>query len=84
MNEGSDNADDVRMAKILRELSEHYNHVQIFVMRDDEDDEAGATMHYVSGRGNWFARIGLIRTWLMRMDEQEKFFQRRKLEAEED
>ncbi len=51
-------------------LGEHFDTVQIFVTRHDNDDEGTVTAHL--GHGNWFARRGQISEWLMKSNERSK------------
>lgn len=61
-------ADVAIVKRHVAELGEHFDSVQIFVTRF----EAGVEQHTVSvqlGSGNWFARMGHIRDWLVKEDE---------------
>lgn len=49
-------------------LSEHYDTVQIFVTRHDAGG-VGGTVSATWGSGNWFARHGQVREWLVKDDE---------------
>lgn len=66
-----------RVEKCLRELSEHFSSVQIFVSREDEDMEMGTTAAYTSGKGSWFARLGQIDEWRERVRERNLEYVRR-------
>lgn len=60
--------------KIIREiaekLGEHFDSVQIFCTRY-ESDECG-TISAKWGIGNWFSRIGQVREWIARHDEESR------------
>lgn len=68
-------ADWGRVEKALDVLSEHFDAVQIFASRC-ESGELNGTIRVERGSGNWFARYGQIRSWVIRMDEQEREAQR--------
>lgn len=53
----------------INTLSEHFDSVHIFVTRH-ENDETG-TYSIQRGSGNWWARLGFIKAWLLRQDAQE-------------
>jgi len=63
------NADLARVRKHAEELGEHFDGVQIFCSRHEAGTEDG-TIHVTYGGGNWFARYGQIREWLIQKDEQ--------------
>ena len=46
-------------------LAEHFDHVQIVVTYPAPN---GATRLVASGEGNWYARLGAVRSWLKRQD----------------
>lgn len=46
-------------------LREHFDTVQIFASRQDEDGTVNATQ----GVGNWFARYGQVKDWIHRSEE---------------
>lgn len=50
-------------------LGEHFETVQIFCTRHDAAIEDG-TISVVLGSGNWFARYGVVREWLVKNDER--------------
>lgn len=62
------------------QLREHFGAVEIVAERE-EDDEQG-TCRYEHGSGSWFARLGLIRSWLIREEESERV--RARMRAEEE
>ena len=55
-------------------LRGHFDSVQIFATR--QDDKKKITSNVSTGSGNWYARYGYIRCWLLGQDaytaEQEK------------
>jgi hypothetical protein len=52
----------------VRNLGEHFDTVQIHVTSHEGFDTK--TLSLSSGCGNWFARVGQCREWLMRQDER--------------
>jgi hypothetical protein len=56
-----------RIKEAAASLGEHFDTVQIFVTRHDADSIGSVNATY--GSGNWFARLGLVRDWLIRQDE---------------
>jgi hypothetical protein len=64
----SPSADDVaRVKSAVAALGEHFDTVQIFVTRSEPD---GETVTVQLGSGNWCAREGFVREWLVRQDER--------------
>ena len=61
----------------VESLGEHFDTVQIFVTRHEPTTEDG-TIAFRSGAGNWYARYGQIREWLIMADQQAKNQQNRK------
>lgn len=61
-----------RLKKACEDLSEHFDTIQIFATRvaDEVDEEKGGTVNCNWGSGNWFARYGHIRYWMIKQDEQ--------------
>jgi len=59
-------------------LSEHFDSVQIFVSRHDPAIQDG-TVTVSWGAGNWYARAGQIREWILRQEE----ITRRQIQKEE-
>jgi hypothetical protein len=59
-----------RLKKAVSELGEHFDTVQIFATRyqsEGEGEEGTVNANY--GAGNWFARMGFVRDWLIKQDE---------------
>lgn len=48
------------------QLMEHFDTVQIFVTRQNEGAEGTVNANW--GAGNWFARYGQVRGWLIYQD----------------
>ncbi len=61
-------ADVVRVRKAVSELGEHFDSVQIFCTRHESGEHEG-TLKFTLGEGNWFARYGQVREWLIVQDE---------------
>jgi hypothetical protein len=61
--------DDAEIQKALCVLGEHFDTVQIFVTRYEgsEGPDAGTTA-IVRGIGNYFARLGHVKTWVRAAD----------------
>lgn len=49
------------------QLMEHFDSVQIFVTRNAP--EQSGTVHLGRGEGNYFARLGQVRAWLVKEEE---------------
>ena len=61
------------------ELTEHFDTVQLFcTMHEDEGDKN--TLSFKFGKGNWFARYGQIREWVVKQDEGAKIETRKESE----
>lgn len=61
--------DDMTMLeKHANELAEHFDSVQIFVTRH-EGGEKNGTVNASQGAGNWFARYGQVKSWVIKQDE---------------
>lgn len=58
------------MQKATETLMEHFDSVQIFVTRCDDtmDGTVGANF----GKGDWYARRGVVRDWMLSSDERAK------------
>jgi hypothetical protein len=59
-----------RVNTALETLSEHFETVQIFVTRHEGmlDGSVGANV----SSGNWFARYGQVREWIIQQEERMK------------
>ena len=63
------NTDDMKLVeKAVQELGEHYETVMVFCTRHESGQENG-TVRVIKGSGNWFARYGVVREWLIREEE---------------
>jgi hypothetical protein len=67
----SEDVDMKRIQDALDSLSEHYDSVHIFATRHEAETEKG-TVSVQKGFGNWFARFGQVREWLLKQDEYSK------------
>jgi hypothetical protein len=59
------------LKKAIHDLGEHFESVQIFVSTH-QPAEVGGTVHASVGVGNWYARYGQIREWVIRTEEETK------------
>jgi hypothetical protein len=50
----------------VREISEHFECVQVLVSAQEDESGDGGTFHIYSGAGNWFGRVGMARDFLTR------------------
>lgn len=65
-----ESADVERLKKSALELGEHFDTVQIFCTRhQSESEEDTGTVNINYGLGNWFARLGFVKDWVIRQDE---------------
>lgn len=74
----SDHHDIERIESCLNQLREHFDTVQIFVTRQDQDGTTTAA----TGVGNWMARYGQVRDWVDKEMEVSRVYARRKMEEE--
>lgn len=64
---------DLEMVKkATQSLGEHFDSVVILATRYDPAG-ANGTVHFDYGCGNWFARYGQVREYLIKCDERTKF-----------
>jgi hypothetical protein len=65
-----ENDEEDKDMRILRNecarLSEHFETVQIFVTRNQDDGTVNAQF----GTGNWYSRYGQIKLWLLREERR--------------
>lgn len=54
--------------KHVNQLAEHFDTVHIFATRQDSTEDG--TVNISFGAGNWFARYGQIREFLVKSDER--------------
>lgn len=64
----AENEDMARLRAAINQLGEHFDTVQIFTTRHEMGSDDG-TVSCVLGIGNWYARCGVIREWLIKRDE---------------
>lgn len=77
MNDSESDQDMKRIEASAHSLGEHFDTVQIFCTRhESESEESGGTINCNYGLGNWFARYGHVRDWLIRQDERSKMVSR--------
>lgn len=60
----STDPDLVMLDRILAQLSEHFDSVQIFATRHNGDH----TLSAQRGTGNWYSRYGAVREWVAQQD----------------
>lgn len=63
--------DEKRVDDALRVLGEHFDSIQIFATRVNDNSEGGGTVHISKGIGNWFARYGHAKMWCNRSEGDE-------------
>lgn len=56
------------LKRALDMLIEHFDNVQIFCSRSNP--EGDGTDRIVQGRGNWYAREGQVRDWVVAAEEE--------------
>jgi hypothetical protein len=64
----TEQSDLSKVQKAVDELGEHFDTVQILVTR--HESTKGGTINVALGTGNWHARYGQVRTWLVAQDER--------------
>ena len=60
----------------LTTLGDHFDSVHIFCTRYEPETKVGGTSAINKGVGNWFARYGQIREWLICQDEEARLSQK--------
>ena len=80
MSESSENAEMKLVDNHVNQLLEHFDTVQIFASRHAPTTHDG-TVRMHSGAGNWFARYGQVRDWIVMQEERMRIVVRK--EAEE-
>ena len=58
-----------RLVEHSDQLAEHFDTVQIFCTRHEAGKEDG-TVAVNQGAGNWFARVGQVKEWIVKKDEE--------------
>lgn len=81
MDEKKPPTDFELVEKAAKELSEHFDGVQIFANRLENNE--GGTINIQYGTGNWFSRYGQIRQWLIKEEEHSKCEARKRHDADE-
>lgn len=66
MSDESDKADTAALNRALDTLIERFETVTIFATKHETEDSSS----YCVGRGNWFARYGQVRNWLIKREEE--------------
>lgn len=64
-----DDPDMKRLKEAARLLGEHFDVVAIYASRHEANTEGG-TVYLSYGVGNWFARYGQVRDWIVREEER--------------
>lgn len=72
--------DVIRCQEAAQALGEHFDSVQVFATRHEEGTSHG-TINIHVGVGNWFARFGQVRDWVVKKEEETKV-EIRKMEEE--
>ena len=65
--EGMEDADRI-VREFVARVSEHVDSVQVFINKKRDDGKSG-TWKMGFGAGNWYARYGQVREWLIIEDE---------------
>lgn len=68
--DSSEAADMAVLKSHAAQLGEHFDTVQIFVTRHDPSKDDG-TVSAFEGTGNWFARYGQVRNWLLKEERKD-------------
>ncbi len=61
--------DAALLQKHVDQLMEQFDSVVLFTTRHEQAQSEG-TVNLWCGAGNWFARYGQVREWLVRQEEQ--------------
>lgn len=80
MSEETQDAEIEMVQKHVTELGEFWDNVSIFVSKHEEGTDRG-TVTVNLGSGNYYARIGHVKDWIIKEDEETRIHQR---EAHED
>jgi hypothetical protein len=62
---------DERHAELVKaciKLREHFDSVQIFAGRVDEELDCSVT--YQAGKGSWYERYGIVREWIVKQEHR--------------
>lgn len=71
-------ADLERIEKVAQVLGEHFDTVQIFATRHEPGAKDAGTYRFSAGCGNWYARYGQVREWMLMQDEMAREKARRR------
>lgn len=63
--------DLTRVTQHVDALADHFDTVQIFVSRHEAGAKDG-TVNVALGAGNWFARYGQTKEWIVRREEDSR------------
>lgn len=67
---------DMRIVRShVTQLAEHFDTIQVFCTRHMET-ELGGTIVLHLGSGNWFARYGGVREWVIKQEESMRITER--------
>jgi len=62
--------DTKRLCDAVNALSDFFDTVQIFTTRHESNDIG--TIAFQRGSGNWYARFGQIKEWVIKREEETK------------
>lgn len=62
-------------------LAEHFEDVQIFACSKEDGGEGTSVFRF--GTGNWYARYGMIKEWMIYQDEIARLKTRHDIESED-
>ena len=86
MSDGFQDADpspsdprEILVREAAEKLSEHFDSVMIFANVYEPSTEGG-TVNITHGVGNWFARYGHVKSWVLRAEETERNLARKRNE----
>lgn len=87
--ETNDSGDIASFAELITKhaaaLGRHFDTVQIFCTRHDPDcHPSSATQHFSAGTGNYYARFGHMKEWVISEEERIKCRVRDQMMSEED
>ena len=59
-----------RVKRAVEELAEHFDSVQVFCTRKEPlgSEAEGGTVNVAYGSGDWFARYGVVRMWVVKQE----------------
>ncbi len=76
----TDDPDMQLLDKAIESLGEHFETVQIFCTRNSDDNNG--TINAARGTGNWLARFGQVRLWIVGEEERTRSQMRKENEAD--